>query len=190
VTFAFCLRRDRLRGCRRDHPGLPAAAAACEYVQRHVAGVRAALDGAEPEGSWLAVGPVAPVIRSPWRGNGVFAVGNAAGEAHPIMGEGISMALQSACLLCGLLVARWPLAASDAADAVGRDYDRQWRRCFAPRIRFAALFAQAAMHTGSASVLRSLVRRWPGLLTRGARMGGKVRPFQQPSCDDIGCAAG
>lgn len=179
LTFAFCLRRDRLRQCRRHHPGLSAAAAAREYVQRHLPAVEAVLDGAEPDASWLAVGPVHPVIRSPWRGNGVFAIGNAAGEAHPIMGEGISMALQSAWLLCGLLVAHRPLVASRAADAIGRDYDARWRRCFVPRIRFAALFAHAAMHSGSAAALRSLVHRWPGLLTRGARMGGKVRPFRQ-----------
>lgn len=186
LTFAFCLRRDRLRQCRRLHPGLPAAAAACEYVQRHVPGVRTVLGGAEPDASWLAVGPVDPVIRSPWRGNRVFAIGNAAGEAHPIMGEGISMALQSAWLLCGLLTAHGPRAAVAAADAIGRDYDRQWRWCFAPRIRFAALFAHAAMHSGSASALRSLIHRWPGLLTRGARMGGKVRPFRQQPCGSIG----
>lgn len=186
LTFAFCLRRERLRQCRRHHPGLSAAAAACEYVQRQVPEVRVVLDGAEPDASWLAVGPVDPVIRSPWRGNGVFAIGNAAGEAHPILGEGISMALQSAWLLCGLLIAHGPLAESRAADAIGCDYDRQWRRCFAPRIRFAALFAQAAMHTAPASVLRSLVHCWPGLLTRGARMGGKVRPFRQQPCGSVG----
>lgn len=179
LTFAFCLRRNLLRRCRGDLPGQPAAMAAREYVQRHVAGVHAALDGAEVDAAWLTVGPIRPGMRSAWRGNGVFAIGNAAGEAHPILGEGISMAVQSAWLLCNLLIARGPPATSRATEAVGRLYGRQWRRCFVPRIRFAALFAHAAMHTQSTSALLSLIRHWPGLLTRGAQVGGKVRGFQK-----------
>lgn len=179
ITFAFCVRRDLLRRCRAAHPGIPAAMAAREYVQRQVAGVRAALADAEPDAAWLTVGPIRPGIRSPWRGDGIFAVGNAAGEAHPILGEGISMAVQSAWLLCDLLTMEGHLSAGDALDAIGREYDRRWRRHFTLRVACAALFAHAAMHGHSASALLALLRRWPGLLTHGARAGGKVRRFRK-----------
>ena len=33
-------------------------------------------------------------------GDSIFRIGNAAAEAHPILGEGMSMAMQSAWLLC------------------------------------------------------------------------------------------
>ena len=62
----------------------------------------AALAGAEREGPWLASGPLRPGVRL-GQGDGIFRVGNAAGEAHPIVGEGISMALQSAFVLAALL---------------------------------------------------------------------------------------
>ena len=58
----------------------------------------AALAGAEREGPWLATGPIRPGVRL-GHGDGIFRIGNAAGEAHPIVGEGISMAIQSAFVL-------------------------------------------------------------------------------------------
>ena len=51
-----------------------------------------------------APGRCGPGTRSLYR-DGAFAIGNAAGEAHPIVGEGIAMAMRSAALLCGPLSA-------------------------------------------------------------------------------------
>jgi flavin-dependent dehydrogenase len=108
---------------------------------------------------------------------GPFRVGNAAGEAHPILGEGISMALQSAFLLCLNLLGA--AAGSDLSDAAwqrraGKRYATEWRRHFVPRLRVAALFANLAMRPAGSEPWMALARRWPGLLTLGARWGGKV----------------
>ena len=74
-----------------------------------------------------------------------MAVGNAAGEAHPIIAEGISMAMQSAWLLCDRLAREKHPLLNASLREVGRDYSRAWRRTFAPRMRVAACFAHLAM---------------------------------------------
>lgn len=185
TTLAFCVRRDVLQSQRARSPGRNAALAALAHVQASCAGVGVALTGAERVERWLAVGPLQPGIRKPWRDDGSFAVGNAAGEAHPILGEGISMAIQSAWLLCDQLVAHRarspanPIPASSNLHAhwapVGRDYARAWHANFAPRLRFAAVCAHLAMRPHAARALMPLLARWPGLLTQGARVAGKVR---------------
>ena len=60
--------------------------------------------GARLQGGWLATGPIRPGIRLPAQ-CGVFLVGNAAGEAHPVVAEGISMAMQAAWLLARTFLA-------------------------------------------------------------------------------------
>jgi len=188
TTVAFCIRRDALRAQRSQTPGRKAALAALEHVQAHCTGVRDALADATQAGDWLAAGPIQPGIHAPWRADGSFAVGNLAGEAHPILGEGISMAIQSAWLLCDRLLAQPDgRAARDAApghiDHIGRDYARRWRRQFAPRIRIAAMCAHLAMRPHTAGALLPLLQASPGLLTLCARAAGKVR---QPPVSPIG----
>jgi flavin-dependent dehydrogenase len=192
TTLACCIRRDRLRACRESLPGAAAGEAVGAFLQRSCAGVRDALEHARQVGPWLSVGPIRPGIRvggdppgrtAPGRGprgrsGEVFLVGNAAGESHPLIGEGIGMALQSAHLLAAHLTAQRP----DALDAprsreVSRRYARAWRAAFAPRVRFAAAAAQAAMEPRLASVSHALVRRWPALLTRAARWAGKTKHY-------------
>jgi flavin-dependent dehydrogenase len=181
TTFAFCIRRDTLRDARARHRGLSAALAAAAHVQAQCTGVDRVLASATLQAPWLSVGPIHPGIRAPWRGDGVFAIGNAAGEAHPILGEGISMAIQSAWLLCERLLTREadlrreiPRPAA-ALNEVGREYAAAWRRNFALRIRWAAAFAQLAMRPGLSRPLLPVLQHWPGLLTAGARLGAKVR---------------
>lgn len=177
ATLACCIRRDRLGGLRRGAPGLSASDAVEAWLQRECAGVRQALHGALRDGPWLASGPLDPGVRI-GAGDGIFRVGNAAGEAHPILGEGMSMALQSAALLSAHLLDRdAPSAPPDAVvqAALQRGYVSAWRREFAPRLHLAAVFAHLAMRPRHAAVLMKLARLWPGLLTQGARWGGKVR---------------
>lgn len=181
TTLAFCIRRDALRESRERHRGLKAALAAAEHVQAQCTGARRVLATATLQAPWLSVGPIRPGIRSPWHGDGVFAIGNAAGEAHPILGEGISMAIQSAWLLSERLLAREndlrgkASTCAHALSEVGGDYAARWRRSFAPRIRLSAAFGQMALRPGLSRPLLPLLRRWPGLLTTGARLGAKVR---------------
>ena len=178
TTLAFCIRRDALQAARTGHPGSSAAEAAFAHVLACCAGVGDAVAGAELVGNWLAVGPLQPGIRMPVPGAGQFAIGNAAGEAHPILGEGMSMAIQSAWLLTGQLIAH-RAQVSDATrldlQSLGVSYARAWHSNFAPRLRFAAVCSHLAMRPHPAAPLLPLLQRWPRLLTHGARIAGKVR---------------
>lgn len=172
TTVACCIRRDRLKEYRRASPGLRVGDMVEAMLKRECGDVNTALHGATREGSWIAVGPLDPGIRLRVDDN-LFRIGNAAGEAHPIIGEGMSMALQSAWLLCvHLLNAKKDDKAWQRE--VGRRYTTQWRQQFVPRMRLAATFAHLAMHPASATSLMALANIWPGLLTSGARLGGKI----------------
>ena len=176
LTIACCVRRDALRDSRSAVPGDSAGTAVEALLRRSCAGVRRALDGAERAGTWLSVGPIRPGLRPLWSERGGFTVGNAAGEAHPILGEGISMAMQGAFLLCARLEAQRDALLSGARqERTARHYERDWRRAFGARIRWAALFAALAMRPAARALLPAL-KAWPALLTAGAIVGGKVRP--------------
>ncbi|HEY8518875.1 MAG TPA: FAD-dependent oxidoreductase [Gammaproteobacteria bacterium] len=177
VTVACCIRRDRLRRCRASARGAPAGLAVERLLEEHCLGVRRALAGARRVGPWLAVGPLAPGARPTWDERSGFAVGNAAGEAHPILGEGISMAMQSAWLLCDLLrPERARLVRGAGHREVARRYAARWRRRFAGRLAWSALYAGLAMRPG-ARVLLPLLKRHPEWLTLAARLGGKAQRF-------------
>ena len=176
ATLAFCIRRDALGKARRQYPAHKAAESALAHVIAHCRGAREAIADARLEAAWLGVGPIRPGIRSQYREEGIFAVGNVAGEAHPILGEGMSMAIQSAWLLCERLAHRREDAITGRAIAgIGNDYARAWRRSFRARIHLANVLAQLAMRPAASRVLLPLLKRWPELLSLGARMGGKVR---------------
>ena len=99
LTLAGCIRRDTLKACRAAARGQTAGEAFEAYLRAHTGALRNALSGARRDGRWLGIGPIQPGIRAPWHpADGRFVVGNAAAEAHPIIGEGISMAMQSAWL--------------------------------------------------------------------------------------------
>ena len=176
TTLACCIRRDRLNELRRASPGLRTGDAVDAWLRSECAGVRRSLQGAPRDGPWLACGPLDPGVRV-GSNDGIFRIGNAAGEAHPILGEGISMALQSAALLCSHLLGCEPFTPAPAEvwhAELQRRYAADWNRDFAPRLRLAAVFAHAAMRPRTAALWMPLIRTWPGLLTQGARWGGKV----------------
>jgi len=183
ISLSCCIRRDALDECRRARAAAGWSERAADAVLAHIEascqGVREALSGATLEGAWLTAGPIRPGIRRFGRER-VFAVGNAAGEAHPVVAEGISMALQSAWLLCERLVAcQDAVLAHDAGAAlatIGSDYERQWRRHFVVRIRAAALLAHLAMRPAGARALVALAHSMPTVLTLGARWSGKTHP--------------
>ncbi|SPE23368.1 FAD dependent oxidoreductase [Burkholderiales bacterium] len=183
ATVACCIRRDRLLALRRASPGLPAGDVIEAWLKDQCSGVGQALRCAARQGPWLAAGPIDPGVRLR-ADDELLRIGNAAGEAHPILGEGISMALQSAALLCANLLDGKGRAAACSREwqrAVGRRYASQWRREFVPRLRLAAVFAHLAMRPACAALLLALASSWPGLLTRGAGWGGKVRCAVDPA---------
>jgi menaquinone-9 beta-reductase len=182
TTLACCIRRDALEAFRAHAPSLRAGDVVQALLTQACAGVRDALHGATRDGVWMAAGPISPGIHLQ-ASDGMFRVGNAAGEAHPIIGEGMSMALQSAWMLAGELLGlkgsvQVPPVHTPSAETqalMARRYALQWRREFAARLRLAAVFAHVAMRPAPSQVLFALARLRPGLLTWGARLGGKVR---------------
>jgi flavin-dependent dehydrogenase len=178
ISLSFCMRRDRLAAARHNHRCAPAGEAALAHIARSSRGVREALADAERDGAWLAAGPIRPGVRT-HSADGVFRVGNLAGEAHPILAEGIGMAIQSAELLTCQLISRNDTLATEAGrrDA-GKAYKAAWLHAFGVRVRAAACFATLAMQPAAASTL-PLIERFPAILTLGARLSGKTAPVQR-----------
>nr|WP_058441385.1 NAD(P)/FAD-dependent oxidoreductase [Legionella brunensis] len=173
VTLSCCIRRDVLQKVRLQNPGLQAGDAVLNYIMLTCAGARQVLASAQRDESWLSVGPIRPGIRKCYE-NGIFYVGNIAGEAHPIIAEGISMAMQSGWLLASSLVKQPSLSRNDLA-SVGYEYTKKWRKQFANRIHAAAFFAQITTRPKGMAVLLPIVERFPGLLTLGANLSGKAK---------------
>jgi flavin-dependent dehydrogenase len=175
VTLSCCVRRDRLAALRRQTPSEEAGEAVLAHVLESCLGARRVLEGAKRCGPWLAAGPIRPGIRLPGR-MGIFAVGNAAGEAHPVVAEGISMALQGAELLARLLIA-WRKTGGRQETLAGMQeaYARGWRQRFEPRLRFSSAVAHWAMRPGPVTWTLPLLRWLPQVLSWGARLSGKVQ---------------
>jgi flavin-dependent dehydrogenase len=160
---------------------LPAGDAVLRHITRHCAGASDALSGARLEDrSWRSAGPIRPGIHRTRR-DGIFLVGNAAGEAHPAVAEGISIAMQSSWLLVRRLLDSTG-ACNQAIDHAAESYRRDWTRAFAWRIHAAAVIAHWAMHPAVVSLTVPLLRAFPLVLTAGARQTGKVSALCSPSC--------
>ncbi len=176
VSLSCCIRRDQLTHLRAAETGA-AGDAVFAHIRKSCLGVRVALANAVQDGAWLAAGPIRPGIRlrDP---RGIFPVGNAAGESHPIIAEGISMAMQSAWLLCRLLI-DWRRDSGKPPDLalVGRRYSSAWRHAFAGRLHASRLLAEWAMRPTLVAGAMPLVSCFPGIMTWIARVSGKATPI-------------
>ena len=174
VSLSCCIRRDQLKSARRAAGAVKAAEAVLAHIKQSCRGAREAIGGARMEDDWLSAGPIRPGIRRSGF-DSIFLVGNAAGEAHPVVAEGIGMAMQSAWLLCECFT-KEPVGvlSGQVADAVRREYAAAWRRALAPRIRAAALIAHWAMRPIAVAPALPLLRLFPGVLTAGAQFSGKA----------------
>ena len=103
LTIACCVRDDRLQAARADAARArgPARSRRCCGARAPACGARSPVRARGRHGS--RAGRFGPGPRGMWSERGGFRVGNAAGEAHPIFGEGISMAMQSAFVLAALI---------------------------------------------------------------------------------------
>jgi 2-polyprenyl-6-methoxyphenol hydroxylase-like FAD-dependent oxidoreductase len=181
TTIACCLRRDALQRLRSKNHGARVGTVVDGFLRQSCRGVRDALGNATRAGPWLSVGPLRPGVRlkSP---AGVFRVGNAAGETHPLIGEGISMALQSSALLADILTRKRSATTSMNSAIRQQDaYSSAWRAAFAPRLRLAALYAHVAMRPALARPALGILRLRPALLTDAAGWAGKARPSAEYS---------
>lgn len=182
VSLSCCIRRDRLERCRRQYRHLNAGSAVLVHVEASCKGVSQVLSSASQDGAWLSSGPLRTGIHTFGR-DGIFTVGNAAAEAHPIVAEGISMAIQSAFLLSeqlnGWCAGGDPILSTQALESIRYEYESAWRDNFSRRIRLAALFAHLFMRPVSSHIVTGLLECFPRLLTEGARWSGKAEPFRR-----------
>lgn len=174
TTIACCILRTTLRQQREQVRGGSAGDVAEAYLRSSCAGVAAALRAAQREDGWHAVGP----LRTGFHPKGVWGIpriGNAAAEAHPLIGEGICMALQSAAILAELCGHRpRHLRAAYIVD-VQRTHAASCRKVFSGRMRLGQLYARVAMQPSVANAAAILLQTWPGVLTAGAHLAGKAR---------------
>jgi flavin-dependent dehydrogenase len=189
VSLSCCIRRDQLERCRKQQPHLRAGEAVLMHIRSSCKGVELALASATLDGTWLSAGPLSTGIRT-FGLDGIFAVGNAAAEAHPIVAEGISIAIQSAALLCERLIARPELRQHASASArtrarVHHDYAQAWRNNFSRRLFVAAALAHLFMRPRSTRFATALLERFPRLLTEGARWSGKTTRLRATSRFDM-----
>lgn len=185
TTVACCIRRETLRQRRAEVRGRSAGDVVEAYLRSSCRGVAAALRTARREDSWHAVGPLRPGFhrRSP---SGIARIGNAALEAHPLIGEGICMALQSAAILAGLYAHRPRDFQERPIVEAHRAHAAICRKEFSGRMRLAQFYARVAMHPTLAATAAILMRMWPRMLTAGAQLAGKARrPLLQPSSHEV-----
>jgi menaquinone-9 beta-reductase len=173
LSLSCCIRRDAMEKIRQARRGLSAAEAVHGHILSSCPAAEAVLQRATLAGDWLSSGPIRPGMRTRY-GNDIFRVGNLAGESHPIIAEGISMALQSGWLLAQALgtYERWDIAGRAEA---GARYSRAWRRQFALRIRLGAILARLAILPATANAMRLVVQAMPASLSLGATLSGKAR---------------
>jgi 2-polyprenyl-6-methoxyphenol hydroxylase-like FAD-dependent oxidoreductase len=179
TNFSFCIRRDKLAQCRHRWPNRKAAEAAFAYIQRSSEVVSEVCAKASLDGQWYSTGPFRPGVRD-CVSHGVFLVGNAAGEAHPIIADGINMAIQSAWILCHCLIGSAPFGKVDQnLEAIRRLYAKHWRKEIGPRILSGSLFAMIAMNASN-TWGGLLCEHLPWLLKQGAILSGKTRAISSP----------
>jgi flavin-dependent dehydrogenase len=126
------------------------------------------IGGGQRSGPWMASGPLEPGVRRVYD-NGRFFVGNAAGEVHALVGEGITLAMRGAEILADAL-ARHGL---DRVHAAGEAYENQWRGEFGRRYAAAQLFANLMMRPALAGMAGRVLDAWPGLMDACIRRSGK-----------------
>ncbi len=173
TSLSLCIRRDQLTALRQQMPG-EAGEAVLAHVKSSCLGVQRALENAPRDGEWLSAGPIHPGVRIRELG-GIFLVGNAAGEAHPAIAEGISMAMQSAWLVANRLV-DWRRDGAKVASlpTLGRAYAADWRQHFAPRLSASHLIAKWAMSPVAVASLVPVFRCFPSTMGWFARLSGKA----------------
>ncbi len=148
----------------------PSGDALMEYLFRGQSAWAKMFRGAQRLDRWNACGPARPGRGVAYH-EGAFRVGNAAGEVHPLIGEGVTLALRSAALVAELLPRG--LAAGDSWAEMGRNYTVAWRREFRRRLYASNLFSSVLVHPTWGAFSGGLLRRFPRLLNAAVRYSGK-----------------
>ena len=171
VSLSFCIRTDALARSRARYPGVSAGEAAFRDIAREIRAVREVLQDAVIERAWMGAGRIRPGFRTLAR-DGLFAVGNAAGEAHPLVAEGITMGIEAGAL-AGASLASWR-GDANALATIEREYADRWRAAIASRIVASMVFERVT--AVAPRLTASLAALLPAAFASAARWSGKGRP--------------
>lgn len=179
VGLSCCIRRDVLRECRERAQMRSAGESVSRYILQCIQGLSERLGEPKPVGGVLASGPLNPGVR-PLYEQGIFRVGNAAGEAHPVIAEGISMAIQSGIILGDSLISNLQAGINRVSlESSAHVYGRAWNSHFKGRIRAAQFFSTLAMSPSWAPFIGRLLSAYPNLVTFGAALSGKTKTLRR-----------
>lgn len=143
------------------------------YLRRHNASFGRSLRAARPGGEFLSCGPMEPGVREVYA-DGRFFVGNAAGEVHALIGEGLTLALCAGQLLGRVMSdhrAAW--SAGKDLEIIGAAYRRGWLNQFASRLRSGNAFSQVLMKPLLSAAATAYLYAFPDIFDRCIRWSGK-----------------
>ena len=145
----------------------------CRYLQRRNAGFNRCLSQARRTEDFLACGPMEPGVRQVYA-DGRFFVGNAAGEVHALIGEGITLALCAGQLLGSVMsdYRNAPPAAENLA-ILGDIYRRRWLGQFGSRLHAGNVFSRVLMQPLLSAMATSYLQAFPDVLDRCIGWSGK-----------------
>ena len=119
---------------------------------------------------WYSCGPMVPGIRRLYN-NGQFFAGNAAGEVHALVGEGMTLALRSGRLLANHLLAG--LGGGKNLAVIGDAYEKAWKKEFTRRLGAGNLFSDLLMRPMLGSIASDALNTFPEVLHAAVEYSGK-----------------
>ncbi len=143
------------------------------YLQEHNNGFGRCLRHARPIGDFLACGPMEPGVRQIYA-DGRFFVGNAAGEVHALIGEGLTLALDAGQLL-GRVISehRTALAGGEDLTVIGEAYRDRWLDQFGSRLHWGNVFSQVLMQPMLSALATAYLHAFPDIFSMCLRWSGK-----------------
>ncbi len=97
---------------------------------------------------------------------GIFMIGDSAGLIHPLCGNGMAMAIQSAQLLCTLLLQNSRSTSPKSQAALAQLYTKQWNDTFAKRIRAGRSIQKIITHKGLQQCAYSIAKLAPQIVPK------------------------
>ncbi len=143
------------------------------YLRRHNAGFGRSLRTARFTGEFLSCGPMEPGVREVYA-DGRFFVGNAAGEVHALIGEGLTLALGAGQLLGRVMSEhRAALTAGRDLAIIGAAYRRVWLNEFGSRLHAGNAFSQVLMKPLLSAAATAYLHAFPDIFDLCIRWSGK-----------------
>jgi flavin-dependent dehydrogenase len=95
--------------------------------------------------------------------NELLMIGDTAGLIHPLCGNGMAMAINSA-RLCANLVQKYLEGSIESRTTLAKQYEKEWKAIFSGRLRAGKWLSNALTHERTTALMMGAVTRIPGLL--------------------------